>query len=326
MIEKMKFKISFFLALFLFMGTVFPETSFFIEPYTGFAYGSLNKYIFSSKGEKELSCLEWETKPLFYAGAKLGFENEILEIFADCDVGLPKIVGKMYDSDFYYDSNYPDGNKCNYTIHDNEALKNINTEIGFKYKSKISEKLSIKPSIQLQYTYDSFVSKNGYGWYGRDAYSTTGQNESYASPYARKVKVLGVEYYRHTFYTWLGTELVFAPEILGQQKMDVSIGFMISPFTYTSSMDHHLSNVGNDYHQQEIEYSYLTRIKLNTMLNYRLNSKVSLNAGANPIYGTLEKGDTYSDKNNSKGMEKINQKTGADIMQLRTLLGCRFNF
>ncbi|MCQ2241769.1 omptin family outer membrane protease [Treponema sp.] len=308
------------------MGTVFPETSFFIEPYTGFAYGSLNKYIFSSKGEKELSCLEWETKPLFYAGAKLGFENEILEIFADCDVGLPKIVGKMYDSDFYYDSNYPDGNKCNYTIHDNEALKNINTEIGFKYKSKISEKLSIKPSIQLQYTYDSFVSKNGYGWYGRDAYSTTGQNESYASPYARKVKVLGVEYYRHTFYTWLGTELVFEPEILGQQKMDVSIGFMISPFTYTSSMDHHLSNVGNDYHQQEIEYSYLTRIKLNTMLNYRLNSKVSLNAGANLIYGTLEKGDTYSDKNNSKGMEKINQKTGADIMQLRTLLGCRFNF
>ena len=103
--------------------------------------------------------------------------------------------------------------------------------------------------------------------------------------------------------------------------MDVSIGFMISPFTYTSSMDHHLSNVGNDYHQQEIEYSYLTRIKLNTMLNYRLNSKVSLNAGANLIYGTLEKGDTYSDKNNSKGMEKINQKTGADIMQLRTLLG-----
>lgn len=321
----MKKRLHVFIILLFSSMELFAENSFFIEPYSGFVYGAMNKYIFSTREENMLSCLEWETKPLFYFGLKAGFENEFYGGYIAHDMAIPRNSGKMYDSDFYYDSQYPNGNKCNYTIHDNEALKNLNTEVGFFFKKKLTDKSTLKPTCQLQYTYDSFVSKNGYGWYGRDSYSTTGNNESWDSPYAKKVKVLGVEYYRHTFYSWLGLDLVIVPSNFREKNLNFTFGFLLSPFTYTSSMDHHLSKVGNDYHQQEIEYSYLDRIKLNAKVGYKINRRFSLNMGVSLVHGTLEKGDTYSDKNNSKGMEKITQKTGADIFQSRMEFSCRIS-
>lgn len=300
-------------------------TVFSVSPHAGFAYGGMNKYIFSSKAEQKLSCLEWETKPLWTAGLNLDVEKENFGVLLAFDYGLPADCGKMYDSDYYYNNEYPQGNVCNYSISDNEALKNINTEIGFYFRFGSGTCLEIIPRVGAQYTFDSFVSKNGHGWYGRDAYSKTGKNEPWDSDAAIKVRILGVEYYRHTLYTWLGCQLrtgFFATEY--GNRLNLDFAFYLSPFTYTSAMDHHLSKKGNDYHQQEIEYSHFTRIRWNFGAEYKLNGRLSLLLDSDWIYGSLEKGNTYSDKNNSTGKVKISQKTGADVFQYRMNLGFRY--
>ena len=321
----MKRIIFFTIAVFIF--SQLHAVEFSIKPRTGFVYGSMNKYIFSSRTEQMLSCLEWETKPLWTAGLELSVQGKYFGVRAAGDIAFPGICGKMHDWDYYYDDEYPSGNACNYSISDNDAYRSINTELGFFFRPGKIGKLELVPAVEAQYTFDSFESKNGHGWYGRDAYSTTGKNESYDSVYAKKVKVLGVEYYRHTFYLWTGLDLVLeAVEFPGGQRLNFTAGLALSPFTYTSSMDHHLSKTNSDYHQMEIEYSVFTRIKWTLKAEYFMFPGFSINAGAQWIYGTLEKGDIYTDVYSSGDMVLSSQKTGADIMQCRASLGCTVKF
>nr|WP_318710988.1 hypothetical protein [uncultured Treponema sp.] len=70
---------------------------------------------------------------------------------------------------------------------------------------------------------------------------------------------MGVEYYMHIFYAWIGTDLIIISEIYGSRNQDILFGLRISPFTYTYSMDHHLTK-NKQRLSSEMQYM-CTRIK-----------------------------------------------------------------
>ena len=281
----------------------------YLQPAFSCTIGKMNESIYSSKGYK-CSLLEWEQKPLWNYGITVFTAFKNFGITAEFDSALPVSCGKMYDSD--WNSN---GIKTTYSIHELTAETNLNTEFSLSYIIKLDRIFQIIPFVQAQYSYNSFEARNGEGWYGGAAYSKTGKDVSWNDENAAYYKVYGIDYLRHSFYLFTG----FSFQLYITEKIKTELLLSVSPFTYTSAIDHHHGKY-NDFRFQEIQYGYFSRFKTGIKLEYSINSLIDAGMFFQAVLGTEDKGKLYSDYWTEKLTLVDNQKSGADIQSYRLSL------
>ena len=306
----MKKRISLFFILFI-SQTLF-SLDFFIAPYTGVMFGKLGEYLYDSSDSYICSYLEWEEKPLCFIGLDAGLEHNNFQFDVAFDYTLPLACGKMYDSDWN-----EDGIKHTYSIFEsNKNTLGLNTIINTQYSFSVTENFNITPALQLQYNYYSFEARNGIGYYGSEAY--TGQPDvCWNDERAKKYRVSGIDYLRHTFFTWIGSNFDYN---LG--KHSIGLGLFVAPFTYTSAIDYHTDekNLRRDYSLQEIQYSYFDRFKINFDYGYELNQKITFYINSNFLYGFNSKGHINTTYFTGR-WHRVGQKSGCDFNNL--ILNCR---
>lgn len=308
MIFKRKKISAFFIILFSAYISIFSEVTensrlaFSIQPTFGCTLGQMNESIYSSKGYK-CSLLEWEQKPLWNCGITTLFEAGSFGINASFDFALPLSCGKMYDSDWN-----ESGIKTTYSIHELTAVTNLNTELSLLYAFNVNNFFQIIPSIQAHYSYNSFEANNGEGWYGGAAYSQTGKDVSWNDENAVHYKVYGIDYSRHTLYLFAG--LTFQFRIIN--RLNIEVNTFLSPFTYTSAIDHHHGKY-NDFRFQEIQYSWFSRFKISAKLSYSVTSFFDIGLYARILTGKEDIGTLYTDYWTEDLTLVDNQPSGADI-------------
>lgn len=298
--------------IFISLDNIYSNDFFSFMPYLKYSNGIHGEHLYYSVSEKECSYLEWEEKNSFLLGIEGIFKIKNFNISLNSEFGIPKVAGKMYDSDWIYTSEFPDGLKTTYSISENHLKSKFNTEILLNYDFNINKIVTISPGICFQYSYLNFNAKNGYGWYGSSNYSTTKENVSWDSEYAKYYKIYGIDLKRHNLYTWIDLELKF------NFIKDFIFGanFNISPYTYSFTEDFHHKK----FTTHQIMHTNFTRLKSEIFGIYSFNKKFLLRIGFEYLYGSTQKGKTYTD-NYSEDFRLTNQKSANDIKEFSVLVG-----
>ena len=111
----------------------------------------------------------------------------------------------------------------------------------------------------------------------------------------------------------------FSFQLYITEKIKTELLLSVSPFTYTSAIDHHHGKY-NDFRFQEIQYGYFSRFKTGIKLEYSINSLIDAGMFFQAVLGTEDKGKLYSDYWTEKLTLVDNQKSGADIQSYRLSL------
>lgn len=302
-------KIFFFIIfhLFLLSGTFCEKKGISIAPSFGLTFSDNGEYIFSPSGKRIVSYLEWKATPLIQAGLEVSYTGKILELSLGGDYSLPIECGQMFDSDWI-----SSGLKTTYSIHKINSVCNYDfyIETGLNIPIK---KITITPGITWNYYFDHFHAHDGYGWYGGEAYSKNGEDNSWDSPYARKAKKLyPIDLTRKAYDVFFGFKLSFAPINL----LSFSLGSYLALYTKVHSYDYHFGkpNTLNDFSFNEIQEDCLSRFKETLSISYTFSKYFAVNLKASYLFGMLIKGELYDDD------ELTTQKSGSDISSFNVKL------
>lgn len=300
----------FLLIFFIFPQFVFARPGLSLEPYISISSGTLGEYLYSTNDDYQLvSYLDWQQEPLYNIGMKFNSVFGNFGISANADFGFPLRCGTMYDYDYFYNSIYPEGEACNRSLSEVTARLNFNSEVAFYFSFSVFDRISINPSVQIQYKYSSFEAKNGRGRYGRAPYSKSHVDVPWYSEDAKEVKLYGAQYDRHSFFTWMGLNLGFKLT----EYLYFGAGISICPFAYTSAIDHHLAKPTSDFYVQAVHTDSLERIKYDFSVFVKLNQKCTLTTKLEFLKSLSKtKGNTMYG-NYIEQYKPIDQKTATDI-------------
>ncbi len=166
--------------------------------------------------------------------------------------------------------------------------------------------------------YSSYEARNGYGWYGTEEWSKTGElvpwNDENAHYFPDgKYKLAGIDFFRYTLMFEIGfiTNLNF-------KRINISTGFQISPFSYVYSIDHHLGK-SNDFKYEEIQYPIFKYFDANIQVAYKINKLLKLHLRYSLTVGLKTKGKSYKNMTS-----KSYQDSGSDFQSNNFSLGLGF--
>ena len=288
-----------------------------INPYAAITLGKFGEYIYTTPPDEYLiSYLEWDTLPLFQTGINGKIQINKWSVEADFCYSLPFNCGKMYDND------YTRTFKMCYNIFDNKNILGLELFTAVDYELKLTEKISLKPTLKLMYCYNQFSANNGYGWFGSSGYSATGNDEPWDSEYAYKAKkVSGIDYSRHDFYSFLGLNFDYSIN-----KLNFGIITLIAPFSYTKALDYHKDEIhlpeeSLAFYMAGIQTSFFTRFDIELYCTWELNEKLSFIFNTRAVFGPQTRGKLYVsyEKNSNYGLS--NQPSANDITSFKITSG-----
>jgi len=298
-----------------------------VTPTFGYSQGVLNEILYHSRDtSKKISLLEWERNVWLY-GADISSSFRRFHADLSFSSAVQSCSGEMRDSDWLNTNDY--SMKTTYSVGDIEAEGNIDLSLSLSFDALKTSCFSLSPVVSVQYEYDSFSrGKDAEGWYGQSDYSSDGKmhnwydgeakhfpTEYYWSDDKQKYvhQVLGgIDYNRHTFYSWFGLRASF---LVG--KFSLGIQFLVSPYTYFSAEDtHHGSSSDSVYHLiQSGSFSYY---KVSSDFSYEISRIFSVTLSTEMLFGETLKGDLYSD-----WYLNTLQPSGGDAFAFTSKLGCR---
>lgn len=271
------------LAVFLSAAVCFAEnTHLFLEPLFGVRYGTLNEYVFknsSTVSYHKLSQLDWEAKPLFYAGGKASVSYKLFDFSFYGGGFFPGRCGTMYDSDWL--SDFDATMKTNYSASDN--ILNAGAFCGTSFSASFAPLsfLEIAPSVSIDYERYSFTAKDGWCLYGWTIpYNDERVEKKYFSGDV-------IDYSRNHLFTWLGLSIRLKPFSAITFVAEGSA----APFIYIDSLDYHILR-GNYFY--DVMYGFFKGWKFNSEVIWNINSRFSLKASAAFTRINCIKGTTYS--------------------------------
>lgn len=293
-----------------------------IEPLYGIRYGTLGEYVYYSDNSNDiLSYLEWDIKPLTFAGIKLEGGWKGINLKASVNFFVPSACGRMADSDFLQDYYTDNGNrsvKTNYSEHENHLDAGIAFNIELSTKFYPSSKFSIAPVIGLDYQYLSLYAENGTAWYGTNSFNAWDDvNNRTVTKFSGRV----IEYKRYELYTWLGVATEFKPF----QKLYFGLSLFISPYTHIEGIDSHLLR---SIYFFEIMEDCFTVFKGALSANYVLNKYVTFRCEFSGIVTReIHCTKAYTSIESATGPYIRNgSDTGASSAFFDIILSAKFNF
>ena len=239
--------LSFVIFICLFLPPVFAEEKqpglvLSVTPSFGMINGQANEIVYrNSNNDIFESELQWNMKPLFYAGlaadfapvnsfARHGFIGNI-----SFKMGLPQRTGIMEDRDWLYENS---GALTNYSRHDNFSERSILADLSLGYSFPLLNLIVLGINLDFSYMHFIWIAKDGYYQY-LDSDSSgnilPGQTWTDAIP---KIYLKGnvLEYTQN----WL----IFSPGFFFKARLgdlfSLNGNFSYSPFVYCADRDDHL--------------------------------------------------------------------------------------
>lgn len=214
----------------------------------GMMFGQINEYVLVnnvSDSLYKLSELNWELKPLYYAGAELDFSAwDKLCVGLEGKIGLPVVVGKMIDRDWMNIDTYPEhAYATNYSEHDNLLYSYSNGKIHAGYQFYIGDLFAVTPQVSFQYQEFIFIGQHGTGSYGKSVnsryqYPYDDEDESHldAKDWSSRQRV--ITYQQRQFIPYAGINL------RKDFENGIGISFLaeLSPYTWIIANDKHYSS------------------------------------------------------------------------------------
>jgi outer membrane protease len=277
----------FVILLFLGLGAGFPAHgevrifgrpyAFTLSPQAGVLYGTLYEIVYQDgRSGDYLSELQWDQKPLWFAGVDFSFgPRDPLQgwgFFAGTSlkVGIPAKTGDMEDRDWMPGATKP-GSLTHFSSHDNHntisLLLNLNT--GFSFP--LGKYFFIKLPLSLDYYFFMMEARNGYTQYGNndkedppyDPWNPDWEKKSFSGT--------GIKYSQHWFILSPGVSFGAA---LG--RFTFSASFKISPLVACIAVDDHLAReilftdimIGGLYLEPALEGSFRFNEKIQTGLGF----------------------------------------------------------
>jgi outer membrane protease len=210
---------------------------------TGFLYGTAYELIYDvTKNSKYTSELQWNIKPLLYAG--LSFEygpkepSVTMGLYGSVDfkIGLPMETGGMEDRDWLTPASTP-GSLSLFSSHENKTYSAVIVDLEPGLSLPLGNNLSLKLYFGFSYAYFKFESTDGYTQYGDNNHSA---NKDY--PYVPwnsnwpKVYIsgLGIDYVQNWVILKPGIGFVYSNKYLA-----INASFSASPIVSCFSIDNH---------------------------------------------------------------------------------------
>ncbi|WP_273333518.1 omptin family outer membrane protease [Treponema porcinum] len=149
-----------------------------VEPLFGCQYGTLYEYVFAnygtSKSYRKLSQLDWEMKPIFYAGGKADILYKLFDFSFYGGGFFSTKCGETSDSDWLSDSDKD--METNYSISNNSLKRGGFCGTSFSASFPVLSWLTVSPSVSVDYEYYYFSARDGYGYYGDSKHSKSKTN------------------------------------------------------------------------------------------------------------------------------------------------------
>jgi outer membrane protease len=235
----------------LFLSPVFAESGyeFSIAPSIGMLYGQAKEIVYKDSASSDfLSELQWNIKPLFYAGlaadigpvnnfAQHGFVGNLL-----FKMGIPQKTGIMEDRDWEDCYWLPSGTLSKYSRHDNFSARAITADISSGYSFPFLNFIALGINLDFSYMHFYWIARDGYY-----QYLNPGQTWADEIP---KVNVEG----RVLAYTqnWF----ILSPGVFIKFRLDSYFSFNgnfnYSPLIYCADRDDHMYGIKRTF----LDYLY----------------------------------------------------------------------
>jgi len=231
----------------LFLPPVFAEEKqsgfgFSITPSIGMLYGQAKEIVYkSSRSDMLESELQWNIKPLLYAGlaadfgpvnnfAKHGFVGNL-----SFKMGIPQRTGIMEDRDWLYENSSA---LTNYSRHNNFSERAITADLSLGYSFPLFNLIALGMNLDFSYMNFYWIAKDGYYQYleddgfGNILPGQTWTDEIPKIPSPGKV----IEYTQNWF--------IFSPGVFIKFRLgsyfSLNGNFNYSPLIYCTDRDDHL--------------------------------------------------------------------------------------
>lgn len=299
------------------------DFSFSLEPNISLSYGNLGEYLFSnSQKDFIISHLEWETKALAKAGLKINSEWKKINLSLGGDIALPIICGQMINSD--YDPFYK--HKTMLGLSDNLPKLNFYLFAELFYQIDFAEGFSFAPAIKIKYNHNSFTSKNGQGWYGKNEITWDNEKATYHP------KLSHIDYKKQSLIYYAGLKLKYK-----SKKFSFSTATFFSPYAFFYTMDYHSdeNNTNQDFHTLSNQEAWFKGINQTFDLEYKIDQNKIISLNCQISHCPIIRGITVTDRfrGNSYGSDIFNtdwvissQDTGSSFFDITISSGIKLSF
>lgn len=273
-------------------------------------YGQVDEYVFLKEcdyDDDKLSELNWDIKSEIYAGAEI--EVGYKKFFSEMKItfGIPMKTGSMLDSDWINAKIQNTENyqyKTCYSEHDNYLDDDFSFDINLGYDFDIFNndniKIKINPLFGFEYNKISFTAKNGIGYYGYGWANNFKDKNGYYAKWNDEENIVitnfsgdVITYSRQTYIFWLGFDSIFTIF----DKIDVDLGFKISPYIYAESIDTH---IGRNTMFGDKTPGYFSAYKFNLGTSYKINDRNLITLNAIYFFTRTLRGNDYSKSTSAK--------------------------
>jgi outer membrane protease len=216
--------------------------AFSVSAETGILYGTSHEIVYDhTSSQRYLSELQWNIKPLFFAGlsAELGPRNPLNEFafFAGLEIkaGLPGKTGAVEDRDWFPNVPSAPGALTHFSSHENHTKAAFLADLDGGVCFPLGKTSALKISLNFSYMFFKYEAWNGYTQYGSNP-TDVSQNCDPWQPGWNKVYIngLGMDYTQHWFILSPAVALV-----VPGKRISFSFSIAVSPAVVCIAFDNH---------------------------------------------------------------------------------------
>jgi outer membrane protease len=216
--------------------------AFSLSAETGILYGTSYEIVYyHSSSQRYLSELQWNMKPLFFAGlsAELGPRNPLngFAFFAELKIkaGLPGETGVTEDRDWFPNVPTAPGALTHFSSHENRTKAAFLADLGGGVSFPLGKASVLKIALNFSYMFFKHEAWNGYTQYGSNPTDTNKDCVPWQSTWEKKYLYgLGMDYTQHWFILSPAVALV-----VPGKPVSFSLSIAASPAVVCIAFDNH---------------------------------------------------------------------------------------
>jgi outer membrane protease len=216
--------------------------AFSVSAEWGILYGTSYEIVYySDSSRRYLSELQWNIKPLFFAGlsAELGPRDPLngFAFFTGLEIkaGFPGTTGVMEDRDWFPNVPSAPGALTHFSSHETRAKAAFLADLGGGVSFPLGTIAAVKLSLRFSYMYFKNEAWNGYTQYGSNPTNTSQDCEPWQSDWNKVYRNgLLVDYTQHWFIASPAVALVVPGE-----HLSFSFSAALSPAVACIAFDNH---------------------------------------------------------------------------------------
>jgi outer membrane protease len=304
--------------------------AFSIGAESGILYGASYEIVYDSASSRRyLSELQWDIKPLLFAGlsAELGPRNLLDRIgfFAGLEIraGLPGKTGATEDRDWFPDVPTAPGALTHFSSHENLTKAAFFADLDGGVSFPLGNTAAVKVSLNFSYMFFKNEAWNGYTQYGSNTTDTTRPCVPWDPSFPKILfSGLGMDYTQHWFVLSPGIALV-----VPGKRASFSFSLALSPAIACIAFDNHFRGIPPFLTHERMFGGIFLEMEGNFFFSLSNSFGIGLSASYRYISGTRgDRYDTYYYTKNEINTPWYRNIAGAGYRAFQGKAAFRFTF